>query len=70
MATTVVQVVVLGAGNDGPVRDPAATLSLEVGKKSSTVISRSHLAYTVSENPLFDRLFYTILCLSHSLAVS
>ncbi len=49
MATTVVQVVVLGAGDDGPQRDPAATLSLEVGEKSSTVIRRSHLAYTVSE---------------------
>lgn len=49
MATTVVQVVVLDAGDDGPQRDPAATLSLEVGEKSSTVIKRSHLAYTVSE---------------------
>lgn len=49
MATTVVQVAVLGAGDDGPQRDPAATLSLEVGEKSSTVIRRSHLAYTVSE---------------------
>ncbi|TNM90093.1 hypothetical protein fugu_004327 [Takifugu bimaculatus] len=29
MATTVVQVMVLGAGDDGPVRDSAATLSLE-----------------------------------------
>lgn len=49
MATTVVQVAVLGAGDNGPQRDPAATLSLEVGEKSSTVIGRSHLAYTVSE---------------------
>lgn len=51
MATTVVQVVVLdggGGGGDGPQRDPAATLSLEVGVKSSTPIRRSHLAYTVS----------------------
>lgn len=48
MATTVVQVVVLGSGDDGPQRDPAATLSLEVGEKSSTVIRRPHLAYTVS----------------------
>lgn len=50
MATTVVQVVVLdgGGGGDGPKRDPAATLSLEVGEKSSTLIRRSHLAYTVS----------------------
>lgn len=53
MATTAVQVMVLGAGDDGPRRDPAATLSLEVGEKSSTVIGRSHLAYTVSENPLY-----------------
>jgi len=49
MATTAVQVVVLGGGGDGPQRDPAATFSLEVGKKSSTIITRSHLAYTVSE---------------------
>lgn len=61
MATTVVQVMVLGAGDDGPVLDPAATLSLEVGENSSTVISRSHLAYTVSETPLFNHLFYTSL---------
>uniref|UniRef100_A0A4W6CQ63 Fraser extracellular matrix complex subunit 1 n=1 Tax=Lates calcarifer TaxID=8187 RepID=A0A4W6CQ63_LATCA len=51
MATTVVQVVVLGAGGDGPQRDPAATLSLEVGEKSSTVIRRSHLAYTDTTSP-------------------
>lgn len=49
MATTVVQVVVLGAGDDRPQRDPVATLSLEVGEKSSTVFRRSHLSYTVSE---------------------
>lgn len=48
MATTVLQVVVLGAGGSGPQQDPVATLSLEVGEKSSTVIRRSHLAYTVS----------------------
>lgn len=53
MATTVVQVVVLDGGSgDGPQRDPAATLSLEVGEKSSTLIRRSHLAYTVSEKPV------------------
>ncbi|CAK6982945.1 LOW QUALITY PROTEIN: extracellular matrix protein FRAS1, partial [Scomber scombrus] len=47
MATTAVQVAVLGvAGGDGPQRDPEATLSLEVGEKSSSVIRRSHLAYT------------------------
>uniref|UniRef100_A0A3B3VXF3 Fraser extracellular matrix complex subunit 1 n=1 Tax=Poecilia latipinna TaxID=48699 RepID=A0A3B3VXF3_9TELE len=46
MATTVVQVTVLDGAGDGPQRDPAATLSLEVGEKSSTVIRRSHLAYT------------------------
>ncbi|KAM8885583.1 extracellular matrix organizing protein FRAS1 isoform 1-T2 [Spinachia spinachia] len=46
MATTRVQVVVLGAGGDGPQRDPAATLSLQVAEKSSSVIRRSHLAYT------------------------
>uniref|UniRef100_A0A672YIC3 VWFC domain-containing protein n=1 Tax=Sphaeramia orbicularis TaxID=375764 RepID=A0A672YIC3_9TELE len=51
MATTVVQVAVLGAGGDGPQRDPAASLSLEVGEKSSTVIRRSHLAYTDDASP-------------------
>ncbi|XP_071779938.2 extracellular matrix organizing protein FRAS1 [Centroberyx gerrardi] len=51
MATTVVQVVVAGAGGDGPQRDPAAILSLEVGEKSSNVIRRSHLAYTDTASP-------------------
>lgn len=51
MATTVVQVALVGAGEDGPQRDPAATLSLEVGQKSSTVIGRSYLAFTVSGCP-------------------
>uniref|UniRef100_A0A3Q3MY85 Fraser extracellular matrix complex subunit 1 n=1 Tax=Mastacembelus armatus TaxID=205130 RepID=A0A3Q3MY85_9TELE len=51
MATTVVQVTVLGAGGDGPQRDPTATLSLEVGEKSSTVIRRSHLTYTDNTSP-------------------
>ncbi|KAM6930976.1 extracellular matrix organizing protein FRAS1 [Xenentodon cancila] len=51
MATTVMQVVVLGDGGDGPQRDPAATLSLEVGEKSSTVIRRSHLAFTDNTSP-------------------
>ncbi|XP_072243382.1 extracellular matrix organizing protein FRAS1 isoform X1 [Leuresthes tenuis] len=51
MATTAVQVVVLGDGGDGPQRDPAATFSLEVGKKSSTIITRSHLAYTDNTSP-------------------
>ncbi|XP_061880359.1 extracellular matrix organizing protein FRAS1-like [Entelurus aequoreus] len=46
MATTVVRVAVSGARDDGPQRDPASSLSLEVGKRSSTVIRRSHLAYT------------------------
>ena len=48
VATTVVQVVVLGAGADGPRKDPVAILSLEVGEKSSTVLRRTHLAYTVT----------------------
>uniref|UniRef100_A0AAX7USN5 Fraser extracellular matrix complex subunit 1 n=1 Tax=Astatotilapia calliptera TaxID=8154 RepID=A0AAX7USN5_ASTCA len=51
MAATVVQVVVLGAGGSGPQQDPIATLSLEVGEKSSTVIRRSHLAYTDDSSP-------------------
>lgn len=67
MATTVVQVMVLDAGGDGPQRDPAATLSLEVGEKSSTVIRRSHLAYTVSENRRFNRLYDARLGSAHSL---
>ncbi|KAM4616687.1 extracellular matrix organizing protein FRAS1 [Polymixia lowei] len=51
MATTVVQVAVMGAGGDGPQRDPLAKLTLEVGEKSSTVIRRSHLAYTDNASP-------------------
>lgn len=51
MATTVVQVAVVGAGDDGPRRDSAATLSLEVGEKSSTVIGRSQLAFTDNSSP-------------------
>lgn len=50
MASTTVQVSVLGGAGDGPQRDPAASLSLEVSEQSSAVIKRSHLAYTVSEN--------------------
>lgn len=64
MATTVVQVAVLGAGDDGPQRDPAATLSLEVGEKSSTVIRLSHLAYTVSEESLSFNIFVLFTPLS------
>lgn len=67
MATTVVQVMVLDAGGDGPQRDPAATLSLEVGEKSSTVIRRSHLAYTVSRK---KRLFNRLLSSTHTRALS
>ncbi|KAF7205299.1 extracellular matrix organizing protein FRAS1 isoform X2 [Nothobranchius furzeri] len=51
MATTVVQVVLLVEGGDGPQRDPAALLSLEVGEKSSTIIRRSHVAYTDKTSP-------------------
>ncbi|KAM9392081.1 extracellular matrix organizing protein FRAS1 [Pholidichthys leucotaenia] len=51
MATTSVQVVVLGSGSDGLRLDPVATLSMEVGKKSSTVVRRSHLAYTDDTSP-------------------
>ncbi|XP_074526804.1 extracellular matrix organizing protein FRAS1 [Halichoeres trimaculatus] len=51
MATTVVQVEVLGAGGNGPQRDPMASLSLEVSQKSSTVIRPSHLAYTDDLSP-------------------
>ncbi|XP_076007225.1 extracellular matrix organizing protein FRAS1 [Genypterus blacodes] len=51
MATTLVQVVVSGSGGAGPQRDPSATLSMEVGEKSSTVIRRSHLAYTDDSSP-------------------
>uniref|UniRef100_A0A8C4Z636 Fraser extracellular matrix complex subunit 1 n=1 Tax=Gadus morhua TaxID=8049 RepID=A0A8C4Z636_GADMO len=51
MATTVVQVVILEAGADGPRKDPGSVLSLEVGEKSSTVLRRSHLAYTDNSSP-------------------
>ncbi|XP_034027090.1 extracellular matrix protein FRAS1 [Thalassophryne amazonica] len=51
MATTVVQVLVQGARGNGPQRDPTATLSVEVGEKSSTIIRRSHLAYTDNTSP-------------------
>ncbi|XP_059921872.1 extracellular matrix protein FRAS1 isoform X2 [Gadus macrocephalus] len=51
MATTVVQVVILEAGADGPRKDPGSILSLEVGEKSSTVLRRSHLAYTDNSSP-------------------
>lgn len=70
MATTVVQVVVLSAGGNGPQRDPAASLSLEVGEKSSTVIRRSHLAYTVSGRrcilTVSSFVWHLVLLLSHS----
>ncbi|KAM8864960.1 extracellular matrix organizing protein FRAS1 isoform 2-T3 [Synchiropus picturatus] len=51
MVTTVMHVQVLGASSEGPQRDPAATLSLDVAKKSSTVIRRAHLAFTDDESP-------------------
>lgn len=66
MATTVIQVMVLDAGGDGPQRDPAASLSLEVGEKSSTVIRRSHLAYNVSEKHLYDAWLVSTHCLAPS----
>ncbi|XP_031426498.1 extracellular matrix protein FRAS1 [Clupea harengus] len=45
MATATVQVAVAEVGGDGPRRDPNALLAMEVSEKSSTVITRSHLAY-------------------------
>lgn len=47
MTSTTVQVTVLEVRGDGPRRDPKAVLSMEVAEKSSTVISRLHLAYVV-----------------------
>lgn len=47
MATTTVQVSVSAAGGDGPRKDPNAQLAMDVAEKSSTVITRSHLAYKV-----------------------
>lgn len=47
MATATVQVAVAEVGGDGPRRDPNALLAMEVSEKSSTVITRSHLAYKV-----------------------
>ncbi|KAM9742832.1 extracellular matrix organizing protein FRAS1 isoform 2-T2 [Menidia menidia] len=74
MATAVVQVVVKDDGGDGPRRDPGATFSLEVGKKSSTVITRSHLSYTDNTSPddkiiiqLVSLPMYGILTKSQSL---
>ncbi|XP_023814674.1 extracellular matrix protein FRAS1 isoform X2 [Oryzias latipes] len=46
MATTVVQVQVLRDGGLGPQRDATASMILEVGEKSSTVIRRSQLSYS------------------------
>ncbi|XP_010796071.1 extracellular matrix protein FRAS1-like [Notothenia coriiceps] len=73
MALIVVQVAVLDVGGEGPQRDPAATLSLEVGQKSSTVIRRSHLAYTDNTSPdnqiqiqLVSVPMYGLLTRSHS----
>ncbi|KAK5909396.1 hypothetical protein CesoFtcFv8_003328 [Champsocephalus esox] len=73
MALIVVQVVVLDVGGEGPQRDQAATLSLEVGQKSSTVIRRSHLAYTDNTSPdnqiqiqLVSVPMYGLLTRSHS----
>uniref|UniRef100_A0A8D0CH89 Fraser extracellular matrix complex subunit 1 n=1 Tax=Scleropages formosus TaxID=113540 RepID=A0A8D0CH89_SCLFO len=44
-AEATVRVLVMGVRDDGPQRDPGALLSMEVPKKSSTVITRAHLAY-------------------------
>ncbi|XP_030622204.1 extracellular matrix organizing protein FRAS1 [Chanos chanos] len=51
MTTTTVQVVVLGVKGDGPRRDPEALLSMEVSEKSSTVITRTSLAYVDDTSP-------------------
>ncbi|XP_037832589.1 extracellular matrix protein FRAS1 isoform X2 [Kryptolebias marmoratus] len=51
MATTMVQVSVLGGAGGGPQRDLAASLSLEVSERSSAVIGRSLLAYTDDSSP-------------------
>ncbi|XP_072289092.1 extracellular matrix organizing protein FRAS1, partial [Eucyclogobius newberryi] len=51
MATTVVAVAVIGAGGNGPERDPRAALSLQVTERSSTVLRRHHLAYTDDVSP-------------------
>uniref|UniRef100_A0A8C7MVD0 Fraser extracellular matrix complex subunit 1 n=1 Tax=Oncorhynchus kisutch TaxID=8019 RepID=A0A8C7MVD0_ONCKI len=56
MTTAVVQVVVLGVGGDGPRRDPEALLSMEVPEKSTSVIRRTHLGYTVSKHTWVIRL--------------
>uniref|UniRef100_A0AAY4BT87 VWFC domain-containing protein n=1 Tax=Denticeps clupeoides TaxID=299321 RepID=A0AAY4BT87_9TELE len=51
MTTTTVQVVVAGSGGDGPRLDPDARLTMEVPEKSSTVITRKHLAYLDNSSP-------------------
>ncbi|KAL2092359.1 hypothetical protein ACEWY4_012157 [Coilia grayii] len=51
MATTTVLVAVAEVAGNGPRRDPGALLALEVPEKSSTVITRSHLAYKDDVSP-------------------
>ncbi|XP_048099370.1 extracellular matrix protein FRAS1 [Alosa alosa] len=51
MATATVLVSVSAVGGDGPRRDPNAQLAMEVSEKSSTVITRSHLAYKDDSSP-------------------
>ncbi|XP_023676521.2 extracellular matrix organizing protein FRAS1 isoform X1 [Paramormyrops kingsleyae] len=50
-ATITVQVLVMEVKGDGPERHPEALLSMEVPEKSSTVITRSHLAYVDNKSP-------------------
>ncbi|KAL4623271.1 extracellular matrix protein FRAS1, partial [Arapaima gigas] len=50
-AEATVRVVVMAVRDDGPQRDPGALLSIEVPEKSSTVITRSHLAYVDNSSP-------------------
>ncbi|RXN23492.1 extracellular matrix FRAS1-like protein [Labeo rohita] len=51
MTSITVQVLVSEVKGDAPKRDPKALLSMEVAEKSSTMISRSQLAYMDDESP-------------------
>ncbi|KAG2466459.1 FRAS1 protein, partial [Polypterus senegalus] len=51
VATSRVRVVVSRTGNGGPKLAPGSSLSMEVSEKSSTVIRRTHIAYTDDNSP-------------------
>lgn len=56
MTSITVQVLVSEVKGDAPKRDPKALLSMEVAEKSSTMISRSQLAYMVRNDMFWQQL--------------